>query len=65
MEVMTLSNALLVIADGLTRDDRVSGFTVSWSRDNYGRFSRNDYVEAMKTVRQFVGLEVEPDDTQR
>ena len=59
-EVMTLSRALMVVADGLTRDDNWACFTVSYSRDKFGRFTDSEYVEAMKTIRQYVGLPVEP-----
>ena len=59
-EVMTLSRALMVVSDGLTRDDDWAGFTVSFSRDKFGRFTDGEYVEALKTIRQYVGLQVDP-----
>jgi len=57
---MILNEALRVLADGHTRDDDLVGFTVSPMWDDYGRWSRADYIEAWKTVRQHLGMKSEP-----
>lgn len=57
---MTLDEALQILAESHTRDDDFSGFTVESTRDPLGRWTRYEYVEAWKAVRQHLHLQTEP-----
>lgn len=57
---MNLDMALKILVDSHTRDNDFSGFTVESMRDNFSRWSDHDYIEAWKTVRTHLHMQVDP-----
>jgi hypothetical protein len=56
---MELDLALVILADGHTRDDELAGFVVHQSRDTWSRWSDAEYIGAWKTVREYLHLPVQ------
>lgn len=57
---MTLFNALLILANTHTREDSLTGFIVEITSPYTSRYSREEYIEAWKVVREQLNLQTEP-----
>ena len=61
--VVTLNEALRVLADFHTRDDAVTGFVVETHPRSFDAsfWTQADYIQAWKLVRERLHMQTEPD----
>lgn len=58
-KIMPLGQALYILADIHTRADDLVGFVImSSARPEYSRWTESEYIEAWKSVRHNIGLQV-------